>query len=98
MVARTVARREETPADGEFRSASAFKASIRLLTASSNAGGRSRNETATSAKTYAAGRPASQGLRSSPKRSGAGARMSNERPASAAARATAPATIGHAGF
>src|SRR5258708_1134463 len=98
MVARTIARRDETTTHGDERSASAFNASIRLLTASSNAGGLSRKETATSAKTYAGGRPASQGLSSSQKRSGAEVRMSSERPVSAVARATAPATIGHAGF
>src|SRR5712692_7592908 len=98
MVDRTIARRDETTTHGDERSASAFKASIRLLTASSNAGGRSRKETATSAKTYAGGRPASQGLSSSQKRSGAEVRMSNERPVSATARATAAATIGQAGF
>src|SRR5260370_22827732 len=98
MVARTIARRDETTTHGDERSASAFNASIRLLTASSNAGGRSRKETATSAKTYAGGRPASQGLSSSQKRSGAEVRMTNERPAPAAARTTAPATIRHAGL
>src|SRR5260370_7531339 len=90
MVARTIARRDETTTHGDERSASAFNASIRLLTASSNAGGRSRKETATSAKTYAGGRPASQGLSSSQKRSGAEVRMSNERPASSPPPPTPP--------
>ena len=97
MVCRVRARREETTTAGILSAdASAASASSRRFTDSSNAGGRSRNETRTSAKTYAAGCPFSHRRSSSAKRSGSWTRMTADFLRFVRARATAPATMGHA--
>ena len=76
--------------------ASAATASSLRLTAGSNAGGRSRKETATSANTTVDGRPASHGRSSSAKRSGDWTNTNSGRPLANVDRAIDPTTIGHA--
>src|SRR5207247_8543356 len=97
IVGRVAARRDETTSTGPADEASALSASSRRFTASSNAGGRSRNETLTSANTYVGGSPASHNRRSSAKRSGPGTRMRTDLRRAAIALVIEPATIGHAG-
>ena len=97
MVCRVRARREETTTAAVLSAdARALSASRRQFTASSKAGGRSRNETPTSAKTDAGGRPLSHTRSSSANCSGPETRMRADFPLSISARATAAATIGHA--
>ena len=97
MVCRVYARRDATTTAGSSAErASASSASSRLLTDSSKAGGRSRNETVISANAYVDGRPLSHSRSSSANRSGAAASTSTGLPRSRAARASEPATMGHA--
>src|SRR6202035_5126666 len=90
-------RDETTTVGSSLERASAARASRRLLTDSSKAGGRSRKETPTSEKTWREGLPASHGRSSSAKRSGAGTRITTDLRSTAHARANAAATIGQAG-
>ena len=92
---RAAARRDETTTHPSSLE-SAARASRRRLTASSKAGGLSRNETPTSAKTYAGGVPASQSRSSSANLSGCTVSISSDRCFDAARRAIDPATMGQA--
>src|SRR5438477_11780472 len=97
MVMRVHARLDDTTTlRSRFPSAaSAATASSLRLTAGSNAGGRSRKETATSANTTVDGRPASHGRSSSAKRSGDWTNTNSERPLAKVDRGVGAATSGH---